>query len=298
MYCMRLFSIGIALAMWHTSVKGADSDNVELEAIRKAGAAYVKALEEGNREAVAAAWTENGDYVDATGLAVNARELIRNEFADGVVERRAGRRVTVDRIRLITPEVAIEDGSLEHGSATGEPPLRSRYTAIWLKRDGRWLLNSLRESVLPMPPRNTRLEELAWVLGEFAGHADDGSLVVASAVFSSDGNFILRDFSVTFPDRTVRSLSQRIGWDPLSGNFKSWTFDSDGSYGEGAWKRQGESWIVNTSGVSANGKRNLATNIYSRISPDGFALESVGAIEEGVSRPDVKVQLKRQVPGE
>jgi uncharacterized protein (TIGR02246 family) len=291
---MRLFSAIGLLAMWHISVEANGADDSEVEAIRKAGAAYVKAIEDGNRETMLAAWAEDGDYIDATGRSANARELIRHELTEGSGGRRGGRGVTVDRIRLITPEVAVEDGSMESGSEPGGPALRSRYTAIWQKRDGRWLLNSLRESMVPLPPRNTRLQELAWLLGEFAGHADDGSLVVSSAVFSPDGNYILRDLSVTFPDRSVRSLNQRIGWDPISGSFKSWTFDADGSYGEGGWKRQGGSWIVNTSGVSANGKRNLATNIYSRISADEFVLESVGATEEGVLRPDIKVQLKRQ----
>jgi hypothetical protein len=167
---------------------------------------------------------------------------------------------------------------------------------VWVKQDGHWRLDSLRESVIPSPPRNPRLEDLAWLMGEFAGLADDGTQVIVSGTISRDGNYLLRDFTVTHPDHSKRSFSQRIGWDPLAKGLKSWTFDSTGGYNEGLWKQQGESWIVNTNGVSPDGKRSSATNIHSQIDDKGFVLESVGATIEGKLCPDVKVKLIRVLP--
>jgi len=183
-------------------------------------------------------------------------------------------------------------------AAPAEPARVCRYSAIWLKQDGGWRLDSLRESLLPSPQRNSRLQDLAWLLGEFAGLTTDGTQVVVSGSVSRDGNYLLREVALTHPDRSRQSLSQRIGWDPLTGGLKSWVFDYDGGCSEGLWKRQGESWIVNTNGVSPNGKRSSATNVYSLINDKGHVFDSVGATVEGKLSPDVRVKLLRQPPQE
>jgi hypothetical protein len=115
---------------------------------------------------------------------------------------------------------------------------------------------------------------------------------------SRDGNFLLREILVTAPDGRVKSISQRIGWDPIAGHFKSWTFESDGGYGEGTWKREGESWIVTSTGVSSDGKRLSATGIYSQITEEGMMLLSSGATVEGQARPDMKFKLTRETARE
>jgi len=290
--------VWVALAIAPSGVYAAQGNDTELKAIRAAAAAYVKALEEGDSQALAAAWTADGEYVDATGRALKARDLIASEFRDGHGDRGRPPRVTVDRIRLAAPGVAIEDGHIVHAALSGERARRSRYTAVWVKKEGDWRLDSLRESVIPSAPRNPRLEELAWLLGEFAGMAENGTKVVVSGTISRDGNYLLREFTITHPDHSRQSFSQRIGWDPLTKALKSWTFDSNGGYHEGLWKQQGESWIVNTNGVSPDGKRSSATNIHSQINDKSFMLESVGATTEGKLGPDMKVQLKRAVPSE
>jgi hypothetical protein len=115
---------------------------------------------------------------------------------------------------------------------------------------------------------------------------------------SSDGNYILREFHVTLPDGTRRRSSQRIGWDSATGSIKSWTFNADGGHGEGVWKRQGDVWIVNNSGISADGKHTSLTTIYSKISDESMIVSAVGAMADDQSEPDVKIRLTRQLPKE
>ena len=159
-------------------------------------------------------------------------------------------------------------------------------------------MERLHESIPPSPPRNTRFDELAWLLGEFSGQTDDGTNVVVVAIVSHDGNFILRDFLVTLPSGGVHSLHQRIAWDPIADEFKSWIFDSDGSYGEGSWKHHGDNWIVINTGATPNGQLKSAVNLYTRIAPDGFFVESVGVMVGNESRPNVKVRLNRETTSE
>ena len=51
--------------------------------------------------------------------------------------------------------------------------------------------------------------------------------------------------------RTRSRGTQRIGWDPVAGQFRSWDFDSQGGYSEGLWSRDGDRWIIKMSACCA-----------------------------------------------
>ena len=68
--------------------------------------------------------------------------------------------------------------------------------------------------------------------------------------------------------------TQRIGWDPVTRNIRSWVFDSEGGFGEGVWTREGNKWIVKKTGVTGDGKIASATNIISQVSKHRMTWES------------------------
>ena len=47
---------------------------------------------------------------------------------------------------------------------------------------------------------------------------------------------------------------QRIGWDPLARQFKSWVFDSQGGFGEGEFSHDGDAWLIKARGVRSDGR--------------------------------------------
>ncbi len=269
-------------------------EDPQVEAVRQAATAYLKALAEGNRNALLAAWSPDGCYVDAAGRSFQARPMIESEFSAGTKAGHSIGSIADQTIRLVTPDVAIQDGTTLHTATPGEPVPKSRFTAIWVKRDGKWLLDGIRESVVPLPPTNSRLAELDWLKGTFAGMADDGSQVVVSSELSSDGNFLLREFAIKAPDESEHTVSQRIGWDPLTNGFRSWTFDSLGGYSDGVWKRQADNWIVQNTGVTSKGQHSAATALYTDINAQGFTLEIEAAMLDSDPEPDVKVRMERQ----
>ncbi len=268
------------------------ADDVALTAIRQRAAAYVKALNEGDKATLEAIWANDGTFVDAGG-AQNARELIAQKFTKELSSQRHSFRNIESRLRLITQDVAIQEGSTEFADEQAFGT-RSYFTATWVKRDGNWMLECLHESIPTRPPQNTRFNDLAWLLGEFSGQADDGTNVVVVAAISPDGNFILRDFLVTRANGDIHTLHQRIAWDTIGDSFKSWIFDSDGSYGEGAWRSHGKNWIVTNTGATTAGQPKSAVNLYTHIEPDGFFVEAVGVMLGDESRPNVKVRLTRE----
>ena len=50
------------------------------------------------------------------------------------------------------------------------------------------------------------------------------------------------------------TATERIGWDPVSREIKSWTFDSQDGRGEGRWKQDGTRWLVETKEVMGDGQ--------------------------------------------
>ena len=51
-----------------------------------------------------------------------------------------------------------------------------------------------------------------------------------------------------------RRGKQIIGWDPRSEQIVSWTFDSSGGHGMGAWNAMPEGWRIDSTGVTADGQ--------------------------------------------
>src|SRR5262249_30308071 len=88
--------------------------------------------------------------------------------------------------------------------------------------------------------------------------------------------------------KPVMHGSQRIGWDPLTRQIKSWVFDSEGGHGEGLWSRDGDRWVVKATGVRADGKVVSTTNIITYVNKDKALWASVDRGLGGDALPDVE----------
>ena len=89
-------------------------------------------------------------------------------------------------------------------------------------------------------------------------HADvlresDDAIVSTTCKWADGGHFLVRDFSIQTKGKAVLSGTQRIGWDPLKKQFKTWIFDSEGGHAEGYWTRNGDQWTIKLEGVRQDG---------------------------------------------
>ena len=91
---------------------------------------------------------------------------------------------------------------------------------------------------------------------------DPSSVVHTTCEWSDDGNFLLRRFTVKIADKAVMNGVQRIGWDPIRRQIRSWVFDSEGGYVEGTWTRNGDQWLVTSNGFNAKGESAFGVAIY------------------------------------
>ncbi len=273
-------------------VEADDATDDEAVAVRAAARDYAAAVRRNDTETMLRAWTESGDYVDAAGQVVTAHDLIRKNAA---APRRAQSPGIVaaprSSLRFITPIVAIEDGTYDCGADDGGGVATGRFTALWVRRDGKWLLDSLRESATTSPPRNQRLKPLEWLIGEWVGTTDDAAVIVSSR-WSDGGNYIIREFAV-LGDGGETTGTERIGWDSTAGEFKSWTFDSQDGRGEGRWKRNGDRWIVETTEVMGDGKKASTSSIMTPRGDDQYVWEVKSSKVGNEKVPPRRVEFTR-----
>jgi len=224
---------------------------------------FVRDFNKGDSKAIAAHFTEDAEVVDAEGELYQGREVIEQGFAEMFADDQGAKiELEIFSIRSLSPDVAQEHGRSVVTPKEGAP--RSRlYSIVYVKRDGRWLVSSVRDDLDPMVSPHDRLMDLEWMVGEWVDEGED-SLVRLNCRWSDDENYLLRSFTVHQNGEAVLSVSQRIGWDPIARQIRSWEFDTAGGFGEGWWTRDGERWVVKHTGVQPEGKTASGTNTMTR----------------------------------
>jgi hypothetical protein len=89
---------------------------------------------------------------------------------------------------------------------------------------------------------------------------------------------------------------QRIGWDPVEGTLRSWTFDSDGGFSEGEWMGTDDGWVVKSEATLPDGSIGSATVTIRPSDADHFVVESTDRIVGGAQEPDFKLVIARKPP--
>ncbi len=247
------------------------------QALRALVTEFTKAFNAGDVKAVSALFTTDARLITMDGRTVNGRAAIEQLFASSF-EQYPGQTIEVktESVRFLGADSAIEEGTT---TITSPPPAgeqrgsseTTRYSAAYVKRDGKWLQDSIRD----YPSANSaveltaheHLEELAWLVGEWVDESDAAE-VHTTCRWSENQSFLLRSFQVRIRGRAALSGTQRIGWDPRLKQVRSWVFDSDGGFSEGFWSRDGERWVIKTAGVLKDGRTASATNILTRVNKD------------------------------
>lgn len=270
-------------------------------AIRKNAEAYVEAYNKHDAKAVAAMWSPDAVYMDpSTGDAAVGREEIEKVFAETLAGlKEAKLEVEVKSVDFMSPNVAIESGTARIIRPDTEPE-ETDYTAVNMKRDGKWLIDRISEEApLESPPSNyEHLKELEWMIGSWIDR-DDVAMVQTDCQWTKNQNFMNRSFAVVVGDEVDMAGMQIIGWDPIARQIRSWIFDSDGGFSEGKWTRKGDDrWFIQQEGTLPNGGRVSAVNVITRVDGDSFTWQSVNREMNGDILPNVDEVLVVRKPVE
>jgi uncharacterized protein (TIGR02246 family) len=282
----------VSAAIWLVPNNSRANQSEDEAAIRKSDEAYVAAYNKQDARALAALWSPEAVYVDPeTGDEAVGRDEIEKEFAGTFANLKDSKlEVKVDSIKFLSPNVAIENGTARIIRPKEEPD-ESTYSALFVKRGGKWLLDRVSEEETPAapakPPSNyEHLKDLEWMIGSWIDQDEDAT-IQTDCEWTKNQAFINRSFAVVIGDEVDMAGMQIIGWDPVANQIRSWIFDSDGGYSQGKWTHKGDRWLIQQAGYSPDGRKTSAVNIMTRVDDNSFTWRSTQRAVGGDILPDV-----------
>jgi uncharacterized protein (TIGR02246 family) len=264
------------------------------KAVRDAAQAFSQAFEKGDVRAVGSLFTEEGEYVDEDGEPVRGRAALEKAYGAFFTARRGVKTTaTTSAVRFLGKDTAVEEGTFIV-RAEGQPPNTSRYSTLYVREGGRWLIAMLKEWGDETTAR-ANLEDLAWLIGTWEG---EGPEMRARTTYEWGENktLIRSQFKIVQKkdNAVVASGTQIINVDPTTGLIRSRTFDATGGTGEAFWTWDGDRWVIDSVGVLADGEETSAINLLTRSGDDAFTWRSVERMEGGESQPDLPaIRVKR-----
>jgi uncharacterized protein (TIGR02246 family) len=254
-------------------------------------AAYAKA----DAKTVADFFTEDAHYTSDDGRTFDGRAAIEDNIRAAFAKNTGAKlAIALDSVRLLAPDVLLERGSTTLTTKDGEIN-GALYTAVYVKKDGKWKISQLVETPQPDLTAHDRLSDLGWLVGDWEDTDKDDNLTVRSQYsWARGGNFLTRNVTVKRGVETTLEGWQIIGWDPLEGCIRSWTFDDEGGFSDARWTREGDRWLQRETGVTPDGNRTSADNTFSKRSNDRFTWESNNRTLDGLPQPSIsRIEINR-----
>jgi uncharacterized protein (TIGR02246 family) len=250
---------------------GAYAQAADEGAARKFIADYVKAWNAGDSASLNKMWADDGELVDAEGTVIDRKALMANRLAKPSGERPL-LSLTLDKVRLLEPNVALVDGESELSAPDGQALSRTRFAGVLVQRDGAWRIRLVRQlSTQPgtQPPPAEPLKDLEWLVGEWAGMSE-GMQVHMSTQWDLGNRYLLSRTEFEPANGQPYEAEVRIGWDPEIGSIKSWYFDSRGVTSTTNWQRGDGHWLGSINGVQSDGAPFTGTMAITRIDNDSY----------------------------
>jgi len=274
--------------------------SAEEKPIRDAVDAFAKAYNTPDIQTLGALFTDDANVVDSAGEATRGKAAITEMYATAL-EENPGLKLEpkVLEIRFLTPGVARVEGQTRLSTATGDATEFTRFSSLSVRRDGKWLVAEIREYPAPVEDVSSydRLKEIEWMVGDWVDESE--SVKASSNVRWADNkSFLIRTYQVEVKGEKATSGTVFIGWDPQTGQIKSWLFDAEGGHGEALWTRSGEKeWVVKAQGVLRDGRPTSATQIHTVLNNDSVKTSSIDRIIGGQIAPDIAdVVMVRKPP--
>lgn len=254
--------------------------------VRERLMSYVETFNKGDAEAVVGYWTTDAVSVqEESGERVEGHDALlaafKQFFADYPDSQLAG---SVDHVQLVGDNVAIVEGAITLVTDADEPT-QSQFTAVLKKQGDAWLIASSHERDIPTPPSAyDALKDLEWTVGTWQDDVD-GAKVTSVVRWAPSEAFLLRSYHAEFEDGEETSGTQVFGWDPMAGQIRTWTFNSDGSFGDGTVSKNGDEWIIKMNTVQTDGTLASGTTIITKVDDDTLQVHKIGESLDGQPMP-------------
>jgi uncharacterized protein (TIGR02246 family) len=247
--------------------------------------------------AIAAHWTDEGEFIRNDGEPIRGRAEIQKGYAEffKALKDKPKLEIQTDNLRFPSTDTAVSDVTLRLKNDEGEEVASSWRETLLVREKGQWKVAIVREWDRDVD-LDVSLKELEWLIGTWKAAAKDREV---TTVYEWDENkaFIRGKYTVKEGAKVIESGTQMIGKDNAEGAIRSWVFQSDGGFGGGVWTREGKTWSVDVYGVTADGSELTATSIYVRVDPNTYTWQAVDQALDGEPIPDTQpVKVTKQRP--
>jgi hypothetical protein len=171
--------------------------------------------------------------------------------------------------------------------APNAEPEETEYSAVDVKRDGKWLLDRVTDkSKEVVPTHYEQLKELEWMVGNWTDEAEN-AVVEVDCNWTKNKNFITRAFKISIEGQIDFSGMQVIGWDPAAKAIRSWTFDSNGTFSEGTWQQRSGRWFIRNRGTLPDGRTATMINVMKKVDENSFTWQTIERTAGGELLPNI-----------
>jgi len=279
----------------------ADADNeLATKAIREQVDVFTKAYNTPDVEALTRLFTDDALVVDSNGDTIRGKAAIAEMYSTAFQDAPDVKlTANLEGVHLITPDVIRVEGQSRLCTGTEDASDFHRFSALLVNKNGQWRIAELRDYTMPAEDVSTydRLKELEWLVGDWVDE-DAENKVTNSIFWAENQSFLVRTYTAELQGQKPSSGTMFIGWDPQTGQIKSWVFDSEGRHSEGLWTRAAENeWLIKARGVLRDGRLTSATQIVTPVNKDAMKIRSIDRIIGGQVVPDIpEILMVRRPP--
>jgi uncharacterized protein (TIGR02246 family) len=268
----------------------------DVTAVRDATRQFARAFEKGDAQAVAAAFTESGEYLNDDNPPIHGRAAISKAYADFFAKRADLKLESKsNKVRFVGQDTAVEEGTFT-AKAKDQPTRSCRYSALFARQEGKWLIAMLKEWG-DDATEQAEITDVAWLIGTWESTGGDAT-ARTTYEWAPNKKFIIARYVITPKDGKPTAGTQVIGVDPSPGTIRSWTFDADGGIGEATWNWDDGRWAIDSDATLSDGSDSTALNFLTKTGADSFSWKSVKRTLEGDGLPDIGPITVKRVAGQ
>lgn len=248
---------------------------------------YVDVYNKHDAAALIEYWAPNAVSTSTeTGARITGRDAIKAAFEQHFKSNpQCKLTVRLKHFRFVKPEILNIEGETVMTSPNHEPG-ENLFTALLVKVGEKWQIEHASESPIPTPATPyDGLKSLEWLVGNWVDDTKEVS-VESNITWNQKKTFLIRKFSVQFAGETeAETGTQIIAWDARSKSIRSWTFSSDGSFGEGTWSNTDNEWRVKFNHSSVDGSLITGTQVITKVDDQTANVQLVGHEVDGEMAP-------------
>ena len=166
--------------------------------IQNTFATYLDAFNRHDAIAMASHWVTDGENLNLdTGDRIVGRTAVVKVFDQLFANDKSAQiGFQIDSIRSIHDDVAVVDG-VSQMSLTDQQPRQSRFSAVLVRHEKKWLMESVRETAATTNPTiHDRLQQLNWLRGCWED-ISDGVTASIQCEWNEQGTYLIRHYLIT-----------------------------------------------------------------------------------------------------